>query len=227
MIRVSNLRRYFQTGEIVVKALRGVSFTISSGEFVAVMGPSGSGKSTLLHILGLLDRQTHGEYYINGLDLKELPETERNFYRLTQLGYVFQEYALIDELTAYENIYLLPLMEGKSRTESIALSQQALDKVGLGDKGQRLQSQLSGGERQRVAIARAIAKNPRILFADEPCANLDSETSRQVLEVFRDLNRKYGQTIVMVTHEPWHTRYVERLIQLRDGKVVSDKRMKK
>lgn len=224
MIDVNNLKRFFRTGDIVVKALNDVSFTIKKGEFVAIMGPSGSGKSTLLHVLGLLDKQTDGDYTIDSLDLTSLPEEERNYYRLTQLGYVFQEYALIDELTASENIFLLPLMEGKDHLVSMKIAQEALNRVGLGDKDKRLESQLSGGERQRVAIARAIAKNPKILFADEPCANLDTKTSEQVLEVFKGLNKKFGQTIVMVTHEPWHTRYVSRVIKLRDGKIISDKK---
>lgn len=224
MIKVKNLKRHFKTGEIIVKALNGVSFKIEKGEFIAIMGPSGSGKSTLLHILGLLDRQTSGEYTINNLSLTELPEEERNYYRLTQLGYVFQEYALINELTALENIYILSMMEGKRKRESIMTAKEALKKVGLEGKENRIESQLSGGERQRVAVARAIAKKPKILFADEPCANLDTKTSEQVLEVLKNLNKKYGQTILMVTHEPWHTKHVSRLIKLKDGLIVSDKR---
>ena len=190
------------------------------------MGASGSGKTTLLRILGLLDEQTSGEYTINNLSLTELPEEERNYYRLTQLGYVFQDYALINEMSAIENIYILSLMEGKSNEESLLTAKDALQKVGLGDKSNRVPDQLSGGEKQRVAVARAIAKKPKILFADEPCANLDTKTSEQVLEVFKTLNEKYGQTIVMVTHEPWHTRYVSRLINLKDGIIISDKKLR-
>jgi putative ABC transport system ATP-binding protein len=226
MIKVESLRRYYKTGHIVVKALNGVSFNVEKGEFVAIMGPSGSGKTTLLRILGLLDKQTSGSYTIEGLQVDSLPEGIQNHYRLTQLGYVFQDYALIDEMTASENIHVLSMMEGQPGMVSRLIAQQALDKVGLGDKVSRTPNQLSGGEKQRVAIARSIARNPKILFADEPCANLDTQTSRTVLEVFRDLNRRYKQTIIMVTHEPWHTRYVSRVINLRDGKIVSDKRLR-
>lgn len=226
MIKIEKLRRYYKTGEIIVKALNGVTFNVHDGEFIAIMGPSGSGKTTLLRILGLLDRQTGGKYHINSLDLTSLPEAEKNYYRLTQLGYVFQQYALIDELTASENIYILSIMEGKNKKEAIKIAKEALDNVGLSDKYERLENQLSGGERQRVAIARAIAKKPKILFADEPCANLDTETSAQILEVFKSLNENFGQTIVMVTHEPWHIKYVKRLIKLKDGKIVSDKKLR-
>ena len=193
---------------------------------VTIVGKSNSGKTTLLRILGLLDEQTSGEYTINNLSLTELPEEERNYYRLTQLGYVFQDYALINEMSAIENIYILSLMEGKSNEESLLTAKDALQKVGLGDKSNRVPDQLSGGEKQRVAVARAIAKKPKIWPADEPCANLDTKTSEQVLEVFKTLNEKYGQTIVMVTHEPWHTRYVSRLINLKDGIIISDKKLR-
>ncbi len=226
MIVVNKLRRYYRTGEIIVKALKDVSFTIDKGEFVAIMGASGSGKTTLLRILGLIDRPTRGFYTINNLDLTKLPEPERNYYRLTQLGYVFQDYALINEMSASENIHILSLMEGKNKKEAISNAHEALVKVGLGDKDLRVPDQLSGGEKQRVAVARAIAKRPKILFADEPCANLDTDTSEQVLDVFKHLNEKYGQTIVMVTHEPWHTKYVSRVINLKDGEIVSDRKTK-
>ena len=222
MIKIKNLARYYKSGEGIVRALDDVSFEIKPGEFIAIMGASGSGKTTMLRILGLLDKPTKGEYTINNLNVVSLPEEERSYYRLTQLGYVFQDYALINEMTSLENIYTLSLMEGKSKEESISTAHEALVKVGLGDKGKRIPDQLSGGEKQRVAVARAIAKKPKILFADEPCANLDTHTSEQVLEVFKILNEKFGQTIVMVTHEPWHTKYVSRVIKLEDGKIVKD-----
>ena len=222
MIKIENLTRYYHSGGGVVKALDDASFKIEKGEFIAIMGASGSGKTTMLRILGLLDKPTRGNYTINNLNVVDLPETERGYYRLTQLGYVFQDYALIKEMSAIENVYSLSLMEGKSKKESIFVSKEALDKVGLGNKLDRVPDQLSGGEKQRVAVARAIAKKPKILFADEPCANLDTHTSEQVLEIFKELNKKYGQTIVMVTHEPWHTKYVSRIIKLKDGKIVAD-----
>ena len=223
-IKIKNMERHYRTGQVIVKALNGVTFEIKKGEFIAIMGASGSGKTTMLRILGLLDKPTKGEYTINNLDAVDLPEEERSYYRLTQLGYVFQDYALINEMSAVENVYILSLMEGKSKKESIFTSKEALEKVGLGDKLDRVPDQLSGGEKQRVAIARAIAKNPKILFADEPCANLDTHTSAQVLDVLRTLNKEFGQTIVIVTHEPWHTKYVSRIIKLRDGLIVSDQK---
>ena len=227
MIIVKDLKRYYGTGRTAVKALKGVSFEITKGEFVAIMGASGSGKTTLLRILALLDDATDGEYTIRGLQVSSLPEAERSYYRLTQVGYVFQDYALINEMSAAENVYILSMMEGKSRKESYETALEALDKVGLKGKHKRIPDELSGGEKQRVAIARAIAKKPDILFADEPCANLDTNNSKQVLDVFRELNEKYGQTIVMVTHEPWHTEYVDRVITLEDGNLVSDEKKRK
>lgn len=227
MIIVKNLKRYYGTGETAVKALKGVSFEINKGEFVAIMGASGSGKTTLLRILALLDDATDGEYTIRGLQVSSLPEAERSYYRLTQVGYVFQDYALINEMSAAENVYILSMMEGKSRKESYETALEALDKVGLKGKHNRIPDELSGGEKQRVAIARAIAKKPDILFADEPCANLDTNNSKQVLDVFKELNEKYGQTIVMVTHEPWHTEYVDRVITLEDGNLVNDEKKQK
>ncbi len=226
LIKVKNMKRYYKSGEGIVKALNDVSFKIKKGEFIAIMGASGSGKTTMLRILGLMDFQTKGEYSIQGLNAKNLPEVERTYYRLTQLGYVFQDYALINEMSALENVYILSLMEGKSKKESMITATEALKKVGLGDKLNRIPNQLSGGEKQRVAVARAIAKKPKILFADEPCANLDTQTSEQVLEVLKNLNKKFGQTIVMVTHEPWHTKYVSRIINLKDGLIVSDQKIR-
>ncbi len=227
MIKIKNLVRHYKTGEVIVKALNGVSFDIKKGEFIAIIGPSGSGKTTLLRILGLIDKPTDGEYTINNLNVIDLPEEERTYYRLTQLGYVFQDYALINEMNAIENVYILSLMEGRSKKESIITAKQALEKVGLKDKSERVPNQLSGGEKQRVAIARAIAKKPKILFADEPCANLDTRTSKQVLDVLKTLNKKFGQTIVMVTHESWHLKYASRVIKLKDGLIISDKKLKK
>lgn len=217
MIRVKDLKRTYVVGKVKVHALRGVSFEVEKGDFLAIMGPSGSGKSTLLHQLGLLDTPTSGEIMIAGIDVISLSEHERTIFRLNQLGYVFQEYAILPELTALENVYLPSMMMGKKREHYLKSSTDILETVGLGDRLHHLPRELSGGEQQRVAVARALVNKPKILFADEPCANLDTESSRQILELFRKLNEELGQTIVMVSHEEWHKKYVDRVIYLKDG----------
>ncbi|MCW3130885.1 MAG: ABC transporter ATP-binding protein [Methanophagales archaeon] len=204
-------------GKVEVHALKGVSFEIEQGEFVAIMGPSGSGKSTLLHQLGLLDTPTSGKILIDGVDVLRLSDREKTIYRLTQLGYVFQDYAILPELTAAENVYLPAMVQGKSKELYLRSSRELLETVGLGDRLHHLPQELSGGEQQRVAIARALINKPKILFADEPCANLDTESSRHILELFRKLNEELGQTILMVSHEEWHKKYVDRIIYLKDG----------
>jgi len=217
MIQVQDLKRSYIMGKVEVHALKGVSFEIEQGEFVAVMGPSGSGKSTLLHQLGLLDTPTSGKILIDGVDVLRLSDREKTIYRLTQLGYVFQDYAILPELTAAENVYLPAMVQGKSKELYLRSSRELLETVGLGDRLHHLPQELSGGEQQRVAIARALINKPKILFADEPCANLDTESSRHILELFRKLNEELGQTILMVSHEEWHKKYVDRIIYLKDG----------
>jgi len=219
MIQVKDLKRTYVVGKVEVHALRGVSFGVEKGEFLAIMGPSGSGKSTLLHQLGLLDTPTSGEIVIDGVDVIGLSEHERTIFRLNQLGYVFQEYAILPELTALENVYLPSMMMGKKREHYLKSSTDILETVGLGDRLHHLPRELSGGEQQRVAVARALVNKPKILFADEPCANLDTESSRQILELFKKLNKELGQTIVMVSHEEWHKKYVDRIIYLKDGMI--------
>lgn len=204
-------------GKVRIYALRGVSFEVAKGEFLAIMGPSGSGKSTLLHQLGLLDTPTSGEIIIDGVDVISLSDHEKTIFRLNQLGYVFQEYALLPELTALENVYLPSMMMVKKRERYLKSSTDILELVGLGHRLHHLPRELSGGEQQRVAVARALVNNPKIFFADEPCANLDTESSMQILELFKKLNKELGQTIVMVSHEEWHKKYVDRVIYLKDG----------
>jgi putative ABC transport system ATP-binding protein len=223
MITVKNLEKVYVMGKLEVHALRGISLEIRNGEFVAIMGASGSGKSTLLHQLGLLDNPTDGDIFIDNTNVLKLSEKEKTLFRLNQLGYVFQEYAIIEELTALENVYLPLLMQGKKKGICIDLATDILEKVGLGDRVHHLQHELSGGEQQRVAVARALVNKPKILFADEPCANLDSESSKQILELFKKLNNELGQTIVMVTHEDWHKKYVDRVIWLKDGLIERNK----
>ena len=217
MITVKNIKKTYGLGKVEVHALKDISLEVKKGEFIAIMGASGGGKSTLLHQLGLLDTPTKGEILIDNINILKLSEKEKTLFRLKQLGYVFQEYALIGELTALENVYLPLLMIGKNKKNCIDSAMDVLEKVGLKDRMHHLQHELSGGQQQRVAIARALVNNPKILFADEPCANLDSESSKQILELFKKLNKELGQTIVMVTHEDWHRKYAHRVIYLKDG----------
>lgn len=204
-------------GKVPTQAIKEISFEIERGEFVAVMGRSGSGKSTLLHQLGLLDNPTEGQILIDGVDVLKFSDGHKTIYRLERLGYVFQEYALITELTALENVFLPALALGSNRDGYKKRAAEMLAIVGLNERVEHYPNELSGGEQQRVAIARALINKPKILFADEPCANLDSISSRMVLELFRKLNRELGQTIVMVTHEPEDRKFVDRVIWMKDG----------
>jgi putative ABC transport system ATP-binding protein len=188
---------------------------------VAITGKSGSGKSTLLYQLGLLDFPNSGEILIDNIDVIKLANPLRTQFRLEKLGYVFQDYALIAELTAIENVMVTLLMQGLSKKEAKEKAKKVLEKVGLGDKINNLPSQLSGGQQQRVSIARAIGHDPKIVFADEPTANLDSETAVLVLKTFVELNKE-GQTIIMVTHEEEYARLTDRIVTLSDGIIVSD-----
>ena len=217
MIRVRDLVRTYPT-KVPTLALRGVTFDIVKGEFVSLMGRSGSGKSTLLHQLGLIDTPTSGVIEIDGIDVIALPDAARTRFRLEHLGYVFQEYALIAEFTALENV-LLPAMalEGNHDREHAT---RLLELVGLGHRLDHYPHELSGGEQQRVAIARSLVNKPKVLFADEPTANLDSESAKVVLELFVQLNRELQQTILMVTHEPEDKKYVHRVISMKDGLLV-------
>ncbi|NJD75607.1 MAG: ABC transporter ATP-binding protein [Candidatus Methanoperedens sp.] len=221
-VMVRDLCRIYVMGEVRVKALSNVSFDISKkpAEFVAIMGKSGSGKSTLLHQLGLLDTPTSGEVIIDGKNLLVLSESRKARFRLERFGYVFQEYALLPELTALENVYLPAMALGRKKEEYIRAAREVLEQVGLGERLHHRPREMSGGEQQRVAIARALINKPDILFADEPAANLDSASSGQVLELFRKLNREMGLTILMVTHEPEDRNYVDRVIWLKDGEIA-------
>ena len=226
MITGHDLTRYYGTGAAQVRALDGVSVQIRQGEFVGVMGASGSGKSTLLHLFGLLDRPTSGEIRIDGVDVGVLDERGRTQFRLRRLGYVFQDYALVPELTAKENVYLPSMSRGMTSHECTLACTEILSLVGLGDRVNHLPGQMSGGEQQRVAIARALVNRPALLLADEPCANLDSRNSRIILDLFRKLNRDLRQTIVMVSHEEWHKEYFDRILYMKDGKIEEEEKRK-
>jgi len=219
MIRISNLTKHYLSGDETVEALRGVDLNIEAGEFVTVMGHSGSGKSTLLSILGGMNRPTAGEVEMSGVRLYDLPGERLADFRAGKLGFVFQSFHLIPYLTALENVMLPLAIAKQANREKRDKAAEALARVGLAGKADRLPSQLSGGEQERVAIARAIVNHPSILLADEPTGNLDSKTSEEVMALFRELNRN-GQTVVMVTHNPENCGYSDRTIHLKDGVVV-------
>jgi len=219
MLKVTNLVKSFKNGQSITQVLKGIDFTAKKGEFIAIMGRSGAGKSTFMYQMSLLDEPNSGKIYIEGEEVHNLTEREKMSFRLAKFGYVFQDYALLPELTAIENVELPLLMENMAADKANDLAQKALMMVGLGGRLANLPSQLSGGEQQRVSIARAIAHRPEILFADEPTANLDSESSKVVMGIFQELH-KQGQTIIMVTHEEEYGKLADRIVRLDDGRIV-------
>ena len=224
VIQLEGVEKVYQTGEVAVKAVRGVSLTVMPGEFVAVMGASGSGKSTLMNLIGCLDRPTAGRYRLDGEEVGALSKSELSGVRNQRLGFVFQGFNLLSRTSALENVEL-PLLyspSGHGRRELRRRSLAALERVGLADRAEHHPSQLSGGQQQRVAIARALVNEPALLLADEPTGNLDTRTSLEIMAIFQELNRK-GMTILMVTHEPDIAQYCLRQIVMRDGRVISDR----
>ena len=222
-VRLEDVRKTYQTGEVEVQAVRGVSIEIGQGEFVALMGSSGSGKSTLMNILGCLDRPTSGRYFLDSEDVSSLSRDDLADVRNRKLGFVFQNFNLLARTSALENVEL-PLLYSEAALTSAQLrdkAEQVLAAVGLQGRGDHTPSQLSGGQQQRVAIARALINDPEVLLADEPTGNLDSRTSVEVMEIFQALNEK-GITIIMVTHEPDIAAYARRNIVMKDGLVRSD-----
>jgi len=222
MIQAQNITKTYAIGAVSQAVLRGIDLNFGKGEFVAILGRSGAGKSTLLYQLAALDHPTSGQVLIDGVNPSSLNEEELSNLRLYTMGFVFQDYALVRDLNAIENVMTPLLMRGGEWSESIKLSEETLDLVGLSNKTTHMPTQLSGGEQQRVSIARAIAGKPKILFADEPTANLDSRAGSQVIELLSKLHRMNGQTIIMVTHEEEYVANCDRIIRLEDGKVVSD-----
>jgi putative ABC transport system ATP-binding protein len=223
IIEAHNIHRKFGTGDLMSHVLKGIDLSIEEGEFVAIMGKSGAGKSTLMYQLSVLDHPTEGHLIVDGVDVSKLSEREQTAFRLRTLGYVFQDYALVPDLSAQENIMIPLLMGGMDWEKAKQVANASLDSVGLEGKYNNLPAQLSGGEQQRASVARAISGKPKILFADEPTANLDTFSGNQVIELLGKLNKE-GQTVVMVTHEPEYTLYCNRIINMEDGTIVSEER---
>jgi len=222
MLSVENLTKIYKMGNVEVKALVDVSLAIEEGDITCIMGKSGSGKSTLLRQLGLIDRPTSGQIILDGRDATKLSDGARSKLRLTYLGYIFQEFALISELTAHENVYLPGMMLGNKAADYRNRAKELLEIVGLGKRINHKPKELSGGEQQRVAIARALINNPRILFADEPCANLDTRASELIMGTLVKLNKELGVTIVFVSHDPDDKAYASKFIFLKDGRQVPE-----
>lgn len=220
MIEVKQLKRSFKDGDRQIEVLKGIDFRAETGEFISIMGRSGAGKSTLLYQMSLLDYPTSGEILIDDVATENLHADARTNFRLMHFGYVFQDYALLPELTAIDNVVLPLLMQGMEKKKAYARARETLTIVGLDHRLDNIPSKMSGGEQQRVSIARGIVHKPKILFADEPTANLDNESSEVVMKLFQQLNKE-GQTIIMVTHEPEYAKLADRVLKIDDGKIAS------
>ncbi len=220
IIIAKKIVRSFKDGNNITTVLKGIDIEIKEGEFIAMMGRSGAGKSTTLYQLSLLDEPTSGEIYIENININNMTQEEKTNFRLSRLGYVFQDYSLMTDLNALENVALPLLMQGKEKKVAFKKAEEALKEVGLDNVMTHIPANLSGGEQQRVSIARAIVHNPKIIFADEPTANLDTVSSTNVMEIFKKLNKEKGITIVMVTHEDEYMKIVDRVIKLEDGRIV-------
>ncbi|MEK7479691.1 MAG: ABC transporter ATP-binding protein, partial [Patescibacteria group bacterium] len=220
MIETRKLEKTFKNGDVLTPVLKGIDFKVREGEWIAIMGRSGAGKSTFLYQISLLDDPTGGKVIIDGHDTHTMTAQEKMNFRLSKFGFVFQDYALLPELTAIENVALPLLMQGLGKAESYRIAGRELERAGLGHRIDSTPSRLSGGEQQRVAIVRAVAHRPKVLFADEPTANLDNDSSRRIMEIFTELHRA-GQTLIMVTHEEQYAKLAQRTVHLDDGRIVS------
>lgn len=225
LVKLDSVKKIYQDGEISVKALQGIDLEIAEGEFTTVYGPSGSGKTTMLNLVGALDKPSEGTVRINGSTINELDRNGLALLRRNNIGFIFQSYNLIPVLTAYENVeFALKISNGNQGNHSREKSIQILEQVGLGDMLDRRPNELSGGQKQRVAIARALVKEPRLVLADEPTANLDSQTSKEVLEIMLEMNQKLKTTFIFSTHDPMVMEYAGRLLEIRDGKITREER---
>ncbi|HOX59889.1 MAG TPA: ABC transporter ATP-binding protein [Candidatus Paceibacterota bacterium] len=221
IVQLRNIRKTYQMGLVTVEALRGVDLDIQEAEYVSIMGPSGCGKSSLLNVLGCLDRPNAGRYVLGDQDISQLDDNALSSVRGSRLGFIFQSYNLIQQLTVVENIEVPLYYQGQPESESRALAQAVAKRVGLADRLEHKPYELSGGQQQRVAIARALVNDPLIILADEPTGNLDSASGIEILEIFDDLNR-HGKTVILVTHDPGVARHSSRTIRLRDGLIETD-----
>jgi putative ABC transport system ATP-binding protein len=224
LIEARNLWKVYNLGEIKLSALQDVSLTIERGSFVAIMGPSGSGKSTFVNLLGCLDRPTSGRYLLDGTAVESLDRDQLAEIRNQKVGFIFQNFNLLSRMNALENAELPLLYSGKDVPDADERARQALASVGLAGREESFPNQLSGGQQQRVAIARALINNPEILLADEPTGQLDSRTSDEIMQIFQDLNRRRGLTIILITHSDEIAAYADRVVRFRDGRIVSDER---
>jgi putative ABC transport system ATP-binding protein len=222
ILSVKNLIKTYGDGRAKTFAVRGVSFDIREGEFVALSGPSGSGKSTTFHQIAILDNPTSGVIKIGEQDLNKITDEQKAMIRLNKIGYVFQHYGLLPELTALENIYLPLMVEEGSNGDIVKKAEKVLEQVGLLDRKDHYPSELSGGEQQRISIARAIVKKPDLILADEPTANLDTLAGKKIMELLKELNKKMGITVFIINHEREFEKYFDRIIKLRDGKIEQD-----
>ena len=227
VVKIENVTRSYQVGKIETQALRGINLSVNSGEFTALVGPSGSGKTTLLQMIGCLDQPTSGRVFISGQEVTTLKRNQRADMRRGHIGFIFQFFALIPTLTAYENIEMPLLLNGHSANERRDRVNELIKAVDLTDRANNRPDQLSGGQQQRVAIARALAPKPALILADEPTANLDTENGKQVMDIMKKLNKETGVTFVFATHDPRVIGYASRIVTLEDGLVVSDEQVKK